>query len=131
MLHRDAEKSLLPALKLNSIGLIVFSPLAQGLLTDRYFNGIPFDSRANRSVFLKSEQVDAAMPKVIKLNEIARKRGQTLSQMALSWLLNNSAVTSALIGVSSPGQLKENIAAINNTQFSDEELKLIDEITLQ
>lgn len=82
-------------------------------------------------MFLKSEQVDAAMPKVIKLNEIARKRGQTLSQMALSWLLNNSAVTSALIGVSSPGQLKENIAAINNTQFSDEELKLIDEITLQ
>jgi L-glyceraldehyde 3-phosphate reductase len=130
LLDRRAENSLIPALTKNNTGLIVFSPLAQGLLTERYFNGIPRGSRASISGFLKSRQVDDAMPKVLKLNEIAQKRGQTLSQMALAWLLGNAAVTSALVGVSTPSQLKENIAAIFSEKFSEEEINLINEITL-
>lgn len=130
MLNRGAEKELINTLKQNKKGLIVYSPLAQGLLTDRYIKGIPQESRAKTSHFLNEESVRAAMPKIIKLNEIAKSRGQTLAQMSLSWLLNNKTVTSVLIGVSTTEQLKENLKAVDFEEFTPSQLKQIDDITL-
>jgi len=129
MFERWVEKDLLDVVKNEGIGVIAFSPLAQGLLTDRYLNGIPADSRAAKSWgFLKKEQVAPAIVKVKQLNEIAKERGQSLAQMAIAWLLKDERVTSVLIGASSVAQLKDNLAAKNNLVFSATELKKIEEI---
>ena len=115
----------------NGIGIITFCPLAQGLLTDRYLNGIPADSRIRTDGrFLKENAVNEEVEtKVRKLNEIAKKRGQTLAQMSLAWILRDDDITSVLIGASKPSQILDNVECINNTKFSEEERKLIDEIS--
>jgi len=109
-------------------GIICFSPLAQGMLTDRYFNGIPADSRVKTDGrFLKEDQIrENRIDRLKKMNEIASNRGQTLAQMALAWCLKDKAVTSVIIGASRASQILENIRAIGNTAFTDEELKAID-----
>ena len=113
-------------------GIIAFSPLAQGMLTDRYLNGIPADSRImTDGRFLKQSAVTPErLEQIRKLNEIAKERGQTLAETALAWVLKDGVVTSVLIGASKPSQILDNIKAINNTAFSAEELKKIDEISL-
>ncbi len=113
-------------------GIIAFSPLAQGMLTNRYLNGIPADSRImTDGRFLKQSAVTPErLEQIRKLNEIAKERGQTLAEMALAWVLKDGVVTSVLIGASKPSQILDNIKAINNTAFSAEELKKIDEISL-
>jgi L-glyceraldehyde 3-phosphate reductase len=129
MFERWAEDGLLDTLLAEGIGCIAFSPLAQGLLTDKYLNGIPEGSRAAKSWgFLKPEQVEPTLEKVQKLNSLAQQRGQTLAQMALVWLLKDSRVTSVLIGASSVKQLEDNIAALNNMDFSNAELRQIEVI---
>lgn len=112
-------------------GIIAFSPLAQGMLTNRYLNGIPADSRImTDGRFLKQSAVTPErLEQIRKLNEIAKERGQTLAEMALAWVLKDGVVTSVLIGASKPSQILDNIKAINNTAFSAEELKRIDEIS--
>lgn len=119
MLDRSVENGLLDVLDINGVGFVAFSPLAQGVLSDRYLNGIPPGSRASRAHFLKPEYLT---PKLIagisKLNEIARDRGQTLAQMATAWLLKDSRVTSVIVGVSSVGQLNDNIDTLKNIIFS-------------
>ena len=113
-------------------GLITFCPLAQGLLTDRYLNGIPADSRvAHDPRFLYADDVTRVHGQIMALNEIAKQRGQTLAEMSLAWLLHDDAVTSVLAGASKPQQIIDNIGALKNTDFSDEELKAIDEISMQ
>lgn len=127
MFERGTEKGLMDVLGKEGIGCIPFSPLAQGLLTDKYLNGIPEGSRAAKSWgFLKPEQVEPAIEKVKKLNEIAIIRGQTLAQMALVWLMKDPRVTSVLIGASSIKQLEDNIAALNKKQFTNTELQQIE-----
>lgn len=129
MFERWVEGGLLEVLDKEGIGCIPFSPLAQGLLTDKYLNGIPEGSRAAKSWgFLKPEMVDPAIEKVKKLNEIAQHRGQTLAQMALVWLLKDRRITSVLIGASSVAQLDDNVAALKNMKFSDTELNKIESI---
>jgi L-glyceraldehyde 3-phosphate reductase len=130
MLDRWVEDGLLDVLEEEGIGCIVFSPLAQGQLTDRYLNGIPEGARASKTerVWLTPDTVKENLPKVIKLNEIAERRGQKLSQMALAWVLRKPQVTSALIGASSVGQLEDNLAALDNLSFSKEELETIEKI---
>ena len=115
--------------KLNK-GIISFSPLAQGLLTDRYLNGVPSDSRIARDGrFLKTDNLtEKKLNAIRELNEMAKKREQSLAQMALAWILKDGIVTSVLIGASKAEQVLDNIAAIKNTEFSDEELKKIDKI---
>lgn len=112
-------------------GIIAFSPLAQGMLTNRYLNGIPADSRImTDGRFLKQSAVTPErLEQIRSLNEIANERGQTLAEMALAWVLKDGVVTSVLIGASKPSQILDNIEAINNTAFSAEELKRIDEIS--
>ncbi len=112
-------------------GLITFSPLAQGMLSDRYLNGIPEDSRVKTDGrFLKENMVtDEKLSQIRKLNDIAVKRGQTLAEMALAWLMNKRAVTSVLIGASRPSQILDNIKAAENTDFTDAELEEIDRIS--
>ena len=112
-------------------GIIAFSPLAQGMLTNRYLNGIPADSRImTDGRFLKQSAVTPErLEQIRSLNEIANQRGQTLAEMALAWVLKDGVVTSVLIGASKPSQILDNIKAINNTAFSAEELKRIDEIS--
>ncbi len=115
----------------NGIGCIAFSPLAQGILTGKYLNGIPKDSRigSGKSPYLHESNLDAKkLEKVRKLNEIAVERGQSLTQMALSWILRDGKVTSVLIGASRPEQILENIKALDNIRFSDEELDRIEKI---
>lgn len=115
----------------NGIGCIAFSPLAQGILTGKYLNGIPKDSRigSGKSSYLHESNLDAKkLEKVRKLNEIAVERGQSLTQMALSWILRDGKVTSVLIGASRPEQILENIKALDNIRFSDEELDRIEKI---
>ena len=115
----------LPVATENGSGFICFSPLAQGLLTDRYLNGIPAGSRASKNVFLRPEQVtDEAVARAQRLGAIAAERGQTLAQMAISWLLAQD-VTSVIVGASSVKQLDDNLQAINNIQFTEEEMRLI------
>ncbi len=111
-----------------SKGIICFSPLAQGLLTDRYLHGIPEDSRVRTDGrFLKEGQItDEKLANIKALNEIAKRRGQTLAEMALAWILKDGYVTSVLIGASKPSQILDNIKAIDNTEFTQEELKEID-----
>ena len=113
-------------------GIITFSPLAQGLLTDRYLNGIPADSRVRTDGrFLKESQLsEETLNKIRGLNEIALRRGQTLAEMALAWILRDGAVTSVLIGASRPAQILDNVKAIQNTSFSEEELQKIDALSL-
>ena len=113
-------------------GIITFSPLEQGLLSDRYLNGIPEDSRImSDGRFLKSQNLTKeVLEKIRALNEIAKKRGQSLAQMALAWNLKDDFVTSVLIGASKPAQILDNIETIKNTKFSDEELKEIDRISI-
>ena len=127
MFERWVEGGLLNVLQKEGIGCIPFSPLAQGLLTDKYLNGIPEGSRAAKSWgFLQPEQVEPAIEKVKLLNKIALQRGQTLAQMALVWLLTDTRVTSVLIGASSVEQLDDNVAALNNMKFSKSELDQIE-----
>lgn len=130
MMHRDPEnEGLLEQAFQTGSGLIAFSPLAQGLLTDRYLGGIPSDSRAARDFSLKASSITPELQdKLIKLNDLAAERGQTLAQMALAWTLKNDRVTSVIIGASSVVQIDDNLKAINNTQFSAEELEMIDSI---
>ncbi len=133
MFNRWIEEGLLDVLLEEEIGCIVFSPLAQGQLTDRYLNGVPAGARATKTerVWLTPKDVEANLPRVRKLNELAKARGQSLAQMAIAWVLRKPAVTSALIGASSVQQLEDNLAALNNLEFSDEELNKIDEILKQ
>lgn len=114
----------------NGSGITVFSPLAQGLLTDKYLHGIPADSRAAKTTgFLQLSQVtDEKISKARQLNELAAKRGQTLAQMALAWILTDKRVTSVIIGASSVRQLNDNLKAIDGLSFSEEELKQINDI---
>lgn len=110
-------------------GIIAFSPLAQGLLTDKYINGIPKDSRVmTDGRFLSAERVNKCMTAIVQLNELAMKRGEKLSQMALNWILKDDVVTSVLVGASKPEQLLENIHIVNRVPFSEEEIQLIDKI---
>ena len=128
MLDRWVEDGLLDTLEEEGIGSIVFSPLAQGQLTDRYLNGIPEGARATKTerVWLTPDDVQQNLPKIRKLNELARQRGQSLAQLALAWVLRKPQVTSALIGASSVKQLETNLAALNNLKFSEEELQAIE-----
>lgn len=130
MFERWIEEGLLDTLGNLGIGCIPFSPLAQGLLTSRYLKEIPQDSRAAKEHgFLKKEEIRPEVRgKILKLNEIAAKRGQTLAQLALCWVLRDSRVTSALIGVSRLSQLKDNLEALNNCQVSESELQEIEDI---
>ena len=112
-------------------GIIAFSPLSQGLLTDRYLNGIPSDSRVKSSgVFLKEDRVKEMLPKIKKLNELALSRGQSLAQMSLQWILKDNIVTSVLIGASNPEQILDNLKILSASPFAADELKLIDEYSL-
>jgi L-glyceraldehyde 3-phosphate reductase len=127
MLNRWIEPDLLDALGELGVGCIAFSPLAQGMLTDRYLNGIPEGSRASRDgSFSPSLLTDEAVSKVRSLNELAGRRGQSLAQTAIAWVLRDERVTSALIGASSVEQLEQNVAALDNLGFSDEELADVD-----
>jgi L-glyceraldehyde 3-phosphate reductase len=120
---------LLHVLHENGVGCIPFSPLAQGLLTNRYINGIPEGSRATKGLFLKAEQItEDVLSKIKALNNIASARNQTLAQMALAWLLKDERVTSVLIGASSSEQLLDSVDCLNNTQFSIKELESIEAI---
>jgi L-glyceraldehyde 3-phosphate reductase len=128
MFNRWIEPELLDALEEEGIGCIAFSPLAQGMLTDRYLDGIPADSRAGRegTALSPSRLTDEALAKVRALNEIASARGQTLAQLALAWVLRDPRVTSALIGASSVEQLEQNVAALNRLELSPDELDEIE-----
>ena len=130
MLNRWIEDGLLAVLREEGIGCIVFSPLAQGLLTDRYLSGIPADSRAAKlHSFLRREEVtEAIVAKVRRLNDIARARGQSLAQMALAWVLRHPEVTTALIGASRVAQIEDAVGALANLRFTGEELRAIDGI---
>lgn len=127
MFDRTPENGLLTELERINVGAIVFSPLAQGLLTDRYFGGIPAGSRASKEVFLKENQVtEKYLETALALNEIAKQRGQSLSQLALSWVLRQGIVSSALIGASSVKQLESNLAALDAAPLTQSELELIE-----
>jgi len=131
MFVRWIEDGLLDTLEEEGIGCIPFSPLAQGLLTDRYLNGIPEGSRATREVFLKKEHVETAHQKIVQLNELALQRGQSLAQMALAWLLKDKRITSVLIGASSVKQIEDNVDTLKNTEFTPEELEIVEKILKQ
>lgn len=128
MLDRWVEPELLGTLEREGIGCTVFSPLAKGVLTDRYFKGIPSDSRAARDQrFLRPEHItEEVLAKTSKLNQLALSRGQTLAQMALAWVLRRPVVTSALIGASKVHQVDDCVGAVKNLNFSDEELTAIE-----
>ncbi|MFD0792587.1 L-glyceraldehyde 3-phosphate reductase [Mucilaginibacter litoreus] len=130
MFVREPEQGLLDVLEENGVGCIPFSPLAQGLLTNKYLHGIPEDSRAAKSTgYLQTSQVtDEVIAKIKQLNTLAEQRGQTLAQMALAWLLKDSRVTSVLIGASKPEQLADSLKALENVDFSAEELERIENI---
>lgn len=130
MFDRWIENGLLDVLSEEGVGCIVFSPLAQGQLTDRYLNGIPADARASKTerVWLTPDTVSKNLPKVQKLNELAQARGQSLAQMAIAWTLRNPIITSSLIGASSVRQLEDSLAALNKLKFSEEELSKIEDI---
>ena len=132
LFERTDEHGLLDTLAQEGIGCIVFSPLAQGLLTDRYLGGLPEDSRAVKSgVFLKPDQITPEkLEKVRALNRLAQARGQSLAQMALGWVLRRPEVTTVLVGASRPEQIADSVGALANPTFSAEELAAIDAITL-
>jgi L-glyceraldehyde 3-phosphate reductase len=127
MLNRWIEAELLDVLDREGVGCIAFSPLAQGLLTDRYLDGIPRDSRAAQDKSLDPTMIEANLGHVRALHEIARRRGQTLAQMAIAWAARDPRVTSVLIGASSVAQLEQNVAALDHVDFTDDELREIDE----
>ena len=129
MLNRWIEEDLLNALEEEGIGCIAFTPLAQGLLTGKYLSGVPQDARINRAggdSLSKSHLSEENLTRIRALNEIASGRGQSLAQMALAWVLRDQRVTSALIGASRAEQVHENVAALDNLEFSEEELAAID-----
>jgi L-glyceraldehyde 3-phosphate reductase len=130
MFNRRVEEGLLETLEDEGIGCIVFSPLAQGMLTDKYLKGIPSDSRAAKShSFLKPERItEENLTKIQKLNALAQERGQSLAQMAIAWVLRHNAVTTALVGASRPEQIENSVGVINNLTFSDDELDQIENI---
>jgi L-glyceraldehyde 3-phosphate reductase len=129
MFDRRIENGLLDVLSELGLGCIVFSPLAQGLLTDRYLRDIPADSRAGKPHgFLKAEAItDARRAQIVRLNAIAAARGQSLAEMAIAWVLRHPTVTSALIGASRVAQIDNTIAALDRLAFSDDELRAIDQ----
>lgn len=131
MLHREPEtEGLLKQAKKEGSGFIAFSPLAQGLLTDRYLNGIPSDSRAAKDFSLKKDSLTPELTERLRqLNTLAAERGQSLAQMALAWVLKDDLVTSVIVGASSVEQLGNNLQATGNTSFSDEEKEMIDRLT--
>ena len=128
MLNRWIEPELLDAAAEEGVGLMIYSPLHQGMLTNRYLEGIPVDSRAAKAgTFLKEERITSEYLETARgLNEIARQRGQTLAQMALAWVLRHEAVTSVLIGASSAAQIEENVVVMQNLDFSQDELVAIE-----
>lgn len=130
MLHRDPEKTIFEVVQNNGSGFIGFSPLAQGILSDKYLNGIPAESRAaNPDGFLRKEQITQELVAIVKqLNEIAKERNQTLAQMVLAWALRKEIVTSLIVGTRSIKQLDDNLKAIDNLKFSEDELRRIDSI---
>jgi L-glyceraldehyde 3-phosphate reductase len=130
MLNRWIEDGLQDVLTENGVGSIAFCPLAQGLLTNKYLNGIPEGSRASKTTgaLAENQVTEEVVRRVQILNEIAAERGQSLAQMALAWVLRGGHITSALIGASRVSQIEENIAALNNLEFSKEELARIEEI---
>ncbi len=130
LLDRWVEDGLLEVLTDEGVGCIVFSPLAQGLLTDRYLDGIPEGSRAARddSYLSRSQVTDGVVATVRRLNDVAAARGQTMAQMAVAWVLHQSGVTSALIGASRPGQVEEAVAALDHLEFAADELETIDAV---
>ena len=128
LLNRWIEADLLDVLGEEELGCIVFSPLGQGMLTDRYLNGIPEDSRAAKDGFLKKSFLsDENLARIRALNEIAERRGQSLAQMAIAWTLRDERITSALVGASSVRQLEDSLGALDNLDFSDDELSEIDQ----
>jgi L-glyceraldehyde 3-phosphate reductase len=128
MLNRWVERGLLDVLAMEGIGCIAFSPLAQGMLTDRYLNGIPEGSRAAQGKSLDpSLLTDAALAHIRRLNDLALQRGQSLAQLALQWVLRDPRVTSVLIGASSVAQLEANVAALDGPPLTDAELAAIDD----
>ena len=132
MFDRWVEDDLLGILDDNGVGCIAFSPLAQGMLTSKYIDGIPDDSRAAKDMtYLEKSQVEAQLSTIRSLNEIAQLRQQKLSQMALSWLLKDDRVTSVLIGASSTRQLMENIESLDRLEFDENEIKAIDDVLTQ
>jgi L-glyceraldehyde 3-phosphate reductase len=129
MLNRWVENGLIDVLEEEGIGSIAFCPLAQGLLTDKYIQGIPEGSRATKSIFLhESDVTEDIIEKVVKLNYIAANRGQTLAQMALSWVLRKDRITTVLIGASKVKQLEDNVEIVNKLEFSEDELNTIEQI---
>jgi L-glyceraldehyde 3-phosphate reductase len=130
LMERWIEKGLTDVLKNEGIGCIAFSPLAQGLLTNRYLKGIPTDSRAGKEgTFLKREDItEDKISKIKKLNEIAAKRGQSLAQMSIAWVLRSPVITSALIGASKVTQVEDAVGTLNNLNFTVDELNSLDEI---
>ena len=130
MYNRWIEDGLQDVLTANKLGTIAFSPLAQGMLTDRYLHGIPEDSRAGRpsSPFLNAERVQETIEKSRALNEIAQRRGQTLAEMAVAWILRDGKVTSVLIGASRVSQIDDNVKALENLDFTNEELDEIEAV---
>jgi L-glyceraldehyde 3-phosphate reductase len=130
LLSREPEAELMPLNETSGVGFIVFSPLAQGLLTNKYLNGIPENSRAAKSHgFLKKENITKEVIDIVfKLNELAIQRGQTLAEMSLAWLLNKKEVTSVIIGASSVKQMQDNISTIQHIDFTQEELLQIEKI---
>jgi len=131
MLNRWVEPELLSVLDQEGVGCIAFSPLSQGMLTDRYLHGVPAGSRATQGYSLNAETVNQNMERLRALAELAKRRGQKLSQMALAWVLRDPRVTSSIVGVSSVQQLEENLGALDNLTFKREELEEIDRITAQ
>jgi L-glyceraldehyde 3-phosphate reductase len=130
MFDRSVEDSLLATLEAEGIGCIVFSPLAQGMLTDRYLDGIPDDSRAAKAhSYLRRDAITVErVAKIRRLSETARQRGQSLAQMAVGWVLRHSAVTSAVVGTSRVEQVEDCVATLENASFTTDELEAIDRI---
>jgi L-glyceraldehyde 3-phosphate reductase len=127
MLNRWIEPELLDTLEREGVGCIVFSPLAQGMLSDKYLDGIPKGSRASRDGSLSRGMItDQAVEKIRALNDLAQRRGQSLAQLALAWTLRDPRITSTLVGVSSLEQLEANVTALDNLELSDDELAEID-----
>jgi L-glyceraldehyde 3-phosphate reductase len=132
MFNRWIEDRLLGVLEEEGVGCIAFSPLAQGLLTDRYLDGVPEGSRASKGTSLSTSMLSQSnLSNVRALSMIARERGQTLSQLALAWALRDKRVTSVVIGASSVEQLDENLVALENLSFSEEELARIDRYAVE
>jgi L-glyceraldehyde 3-phosphate reductase len=132
MINRWIEEELLDVLAREGIGCIVFSPLGQGLLTDRYLDGIPSDSRVRRGLHFSQNMITPEnLERVRGLNEIAKRRGQTLAQLAIAWALRDERVTSALLGASSVEQLEQNVAALHHLDFEPGELEEIDRYAVE